>query len=126
MNFSAAFSAVGEAIASSITRNLSTIGFILIGSILFLGLLILVMRYIEMARAEDELAQLQDWNMELHDRWREKAWGWRFELHKRSCRRCRGDLFGQLDFVLPRRVKAHTLQELRDLKAKQKAEAKAS
>jgi len=128
MNLSAVASSpeTGEAISSFIQSNFSTIAAILLGLALLIGLALLVGRYIEGWKAQEELAELQDWNMALHDGWRAKATRWVFELHKRNCPRCRGDLFGQLNFNLPRGVKAHTLQELRDLKAKQKAEAKAS
>ena len=127
MNLYLAASSVetGEAISSFLQHNFSLIAGILLGVALLIGLALIVARYIEGWKYESELAELQDLNMELHDTWRASASHWRFEVHKRGCRRCRGDLFGQLDFNLPRGVKAYSLQDFRELKAKWKTEAKA-
>jgi len=115
---------IGEAISSFLQRNLFLIAGILLGVALLIGLVLVLANYIEGWKVESELAELQDLNMELHDVWRAKASRWRFELHRSRCRRCRGDLFGQLDFDLPMGVKAYSLQEFRELKAKWKVGAK--
>lgn len=83
---------------------------------LLLGLISIIADTAARWRFEDELAELSNWNMSLHDGWRSKATRRAFEHHKRGCRRCRGDLFGSHDFVLPEQVTAHTLQELRSRK----------
>lgn len=99
--------------------------FWLIGVVIILAVALAIAKYIDGWKLEGEFAELEDWNMALHDGWRAKASSREFERHRRGCRRCRGDAFGQLDFDLPEGVEAHSLSELRESKARQKAEWKA-
>jgi len=69
--------------------------------------LMLFVRSWQRQRQDDEIAVAAVQNaLQRHDQWRQTASPRAFELHRRECPRCRGDLFGESRFVDPPNVSA--------------------